>query len=143
VVLFRNVRGSSSSRVGRRRLRAEVEESCEQLSAPVERGTAEMERVRTPGNEESACGALANIAGGEPRCRCLSAGEDLALPRREGGKFNAQDPGVVASELARAAELFAAAALTLTDHDLRRTGVYSYRTADPNRLGSHVAVAGP
>ncbi len=85
---IRNVRGSSSSRVGRRRLRPEVEESCEQLSAPVERGTAEMERVRTPGNEESACDAIANIAGGEPRCGCLSAGEDLALPRREGGKFS-------------------------------------------------------
>ena len=33
---------------------------------------------------------------------------------------------MVASELAREVELFAAAALTLTDHDLRRTGIYSY-----------------
>jgi len=48
--------------------------------------------------------------------------EELVVARQ----YNAQDPGVVAGELAREAELFAAAALALTDDDLRRTGIYSY-----------------
>ncbi len=64
--------------------------------------------------------------------------EELVVERQ----YNAQDPGVVASELAHEAELFAAAALTLSDHDLRRTGIYSYPASTERPLHWLVRHAG-